>query len=295
MSKQPKSAKNPQTGSSPAAGASANGGAPEAGDNIGQTVEKNGSDDDATLIPPIGPINGGDHIQQKIEDEIKDSKVDDTDPGSIIPEIRPITMEIVEKPVPVFGICKDVVLVVCGTKAAMPLLAKAWDQKANPAVIIPRIIDTTPFSELITEMMANDSLPDTFILVPANCFPTHQVDFADLAAFRVRRMSDGAKEHYTRLPVLLEATAVLKTLEALDNSDTYTEEEFFEQYNAIAHPGELAEEIGMSFGNTVAYAEGSNPCMAKLAEAMVRKKFICTSSEGFIPIKERLALLYDGK
>ena len=118
-------------------------------------------------------------------------------------------------------------------------------------------------------------------------------------AYRIRRKLTSpvswVETSDTRLPVLLEATAVLKTLELLDNDDTFTAEEFFEKYNGIAHAGELPEAVGMSFGNTVAFADMQTPCMAKVAEALLRKKFICTTAEGFTPIKERLALLYGGK
>lgn len=197
--------------------------------------------------------------------------------------------------VPIFTMCKDVVIVVCGTAEALPLLSKAWKQKAAPAVILAREMGETPFPELITGLMAEEDIPDTFILVPENCFPTATVSIADLTAYRVRKFDDGHKAHNTRLPVLLEATAVLKTLEFFNGPADFTAEEFFEKYNSIAHPGEMAEEIGMSFGNTVAYADRPTPCMALVAEALVRKKFICTTAEGFTPIKERLALLYGGK
>lgn len=201
--------------------------------------------------------------------------------------------------VPVLTMCKDVVIVVCGTPEALPLLTKAWEQKAAPAVILPREVGPAPFAELITGLLAEEEIPDTFVLVPANCFPTHRVNLADLMAYRIRRKLTSpvswVETSDTRLPVLLEATAVLKTLELLDNDDTFTAEEFFEKYNGIAHAGELPEAVGMSFGNTVAFADMQTPCMAKVAEALLRKKFICTTAEGFTPIKERLALLYGGK
>lgn len=62
-------------------------------------------------------------------------------------------------------------------------------------------------------------------------------------------------------------------------------------YNGIAHPGELPEEIGMTFGNTVSYAVRCPECMGTVAEALIRKRFICAYGEGFAAIKSRLALL----
>ncbi len=99
--------------------------------------------------------------------------------------------------------------------------------------------------------------------------------------------------HNTELPVLLQAEYVLQTQEAL--GETYTEEEFFAKYNAIAHAGELPEEIGMTFGNTVAYVHKQPSCAARLAEVLVCKKFICSNADGFQFIKAQLKLLYARK
>ena len=99
--------------------------------------------------------------------------------------------------VPIFTMCKDVVIVVCGTAEALPLLSKAWKQKAAPAVILAREVGETPFPELITGLMAEEDIPDTFILVPENCFPTAAVSIADLTAYRVRKFDDGHKAHST--------------------------------------------------------------------------------------------------
>lgn len=270
----------PAAGNTPAAGASAGGNTPTEGSNTDKTEGEGATADAETETQTAEVPETADAAQTQAAAEVATAKT----------EI-----------VPVLTMCEGVVIVVCGTAEALPLLTKAWEQKAAPAIILPREVGSAPFSELITGLLAEEEIPDIFVFVPANCFPTHHVDIADLAAYRTRRTLVGVnpekweKTSDTRLPVLLEATAVLKTLELLDNDNTFTAEEFFEKYNGIAHVGELAEEIGMSFGNTVAFADMPNPCMAKVAEALIRKKFICTTAEGFTPIKERLALLYGGK
>lgn len=248
--------------------------------------------------PAAGASIGGNVPTADAEKETPTAEVPETEDAAeaqATAEVASAKTEIV----PVLTMCKDVVIVVCGTPEALPLLTKAWKQKAAPAVILPREVGSAPFAELITGLLAEEEIPDTFVLVPANCFPTHRVNLADLMAYRIRRKLtppvSWVETSDTRLPVLLEATAVLKTLELLDNDDTFTAEEFFEKYNGIAHAGELPEAVGMSFGNTVAFADMQTPCMAKVAEALLRKKFICTTAEGFTPIKERLALLYGGK
>ncbi len=185
-------------------------------------------------------------------------------------------------------------IVVLGSAEALPLLDEIWQRKAPGSLIIPIEVDEDPpFSATIDRLIANELIPDTFVLVPANCFPTHRVGIADLVAYRVRRMKSQSGKMLatprTGLPFLFKADAALKTLKLL--GDTYDEEAFLFVYNPIAHPGERPEEIGMTFGNTVSYAIRRPKCLAVVAEALVRKRFICTTGEGFVAIKDQLALL----
>lgn len=195
---------------------------------------------------------------------------------------------------------KKTVLVLCGQAEAMAVQEKVWKRMAADMAIIKRCIDEKTFPQIIDALMADDDIPDTFVYVPAYCFPTHPVGLADLIAYRVRKKFQAGSlpsamltVHNTELPVLLQAEYVLQTQEAL--GETYTEEEFFAKYNAIAHAGELPEEIGMTFGNTVAYVHKQPSCAARLAEVLVCKKFICANADGFQFIKAQLKLLYARK
>ncbi len=197
---------------------------------------------------------------------------------------------------PISDAFKKTTLVLCGTAESMTALAKTWKRMAAEATIVKRAIDGKTFPKFIDALMADDDIPDTFVYVPAYCFPTHPVGLADLLAYRIRKKSrngtsgDMESVNDTGLPVLLQTKFVLQAQETL--GETYTEEEFFAAYNAIAHVGELPEEIGMTFGNTVAYVIKQPSCMARLAEVLVRKKFICANSDGFRFIKKELKLLY---
>ncbi len=198
---------------------------------------------------------------------------------------------------PISDAFKKTTLVLCGTAESMTALTKTWERMAAEMTIIKRRIDEKTFPELIDALMADDDVPDTFVYVPAYCFPTHPVGLADLIAYRVRKKFQAGSlpsamltVHNTELPVLLQAEYVLQTQEAL--GETYTEEEFFAKYNAIAHAGELPEEIGMTFGNTVAYVHKQPSCAARLSEVLVCKKFICSNAVGFPFIEARLKLLY---
>lgn len=191
--------------------------------------------------------------------------------------------------------CERFPIVVLGSAEALPLLTRVWQQKTTDIAIIPIEVEDGAFSEVVDRLLADENIPDTFTLVPTNCFPTHRIGLADLVAYRVRRMKEKAGSDKwtvtsrTGLPFLFEATAALQTLERL--GDTYSEEEFLDAYNKVAHPDELPEEIGMTFGNTVSYAILRPKCMATVAEALVRKRFICATGEGFTAIKDQLALL----
>lgn len=192
---------------------------------------------------------------------------------------------------------KQMVLVLCGQAEAMTVQEKVWKKMAADIAIIKRSIDEKTFPQIIDALMADDDIPDTFVYVPAYCFPTHPVGLADLIAYRVRKKFQAGSlpsamltVHNTELPVLLQAKYVLQTQEAL--GETYTEEEFFAKYNAIAHAGQLPEEIGMTFGNTVAYVHKQPSCAARLSEVLVCKKFICSNAVGFPFIEARLKLLY---
>ncbi len=198
---------------------------------------------------------------------------------------------------PISDAFKEMTLVLCGYVESMTAFAKTWKRMAAEATIVKRAIDGKTFPEIIDALMADDDIPDTFVYVLAYCFPTHPVGLADLIAYRVRKKFQAGSlpsamltVHNTELPVLLQAEYVLQTQEAL--GETYTEEEFFAAYNAIAHAGELPEEIGMTFRNTVAYVVKQPSCMARLAEVLVCKRFICTNAVGFPFIEARLKLLY---
>lgn len=203
-------------------------------------------------------------------------------------EIKGVDVEMI----PIYNINVDTTIVVCGTEKAIKLLEKGWNRVAEPANIICMGVDNTPFDRIMASIMADERVPDKFVFVPANCFPTHNVTLGDLITPRVRVLTDGTQTPLTRLPMLLESDFILQTLEALKSEKEVTEEMFFETYNKVAYPKVLIEQITMSSGNLVGYVTNPNPCMAKVAEALIRKKFICTNAEGFTPIQEHLAQLY---
>ncbi len=197
---------------------------------------------------------------------------------------------------PVKALCKKMTLVLCAAADSIDVLTKTWERKAPQTTIIKQRIDGKTFPEIIDTMLADDDVPDSFVYVPAYCFPTHPVSLADLLAYRIRKRGQIGKPYImesvndTGLPVFLQAKFILQAQEKL--GETYTEEEFFTAYNAVAHAGELPEEIGMTFGNAVAYVVKQPSCMLRVAEVLVRKKFICANYEGFSYIKGELKLLY---
>ncbi len=194
---------------------------------------------------------------------------------------------------------EKLVIVVCGSEKSLPLLTKGWERKASFARIVPMNVEGKTFSEIVDALLSDDDLPDDFVFVPENCFPTHRVTIADLYAYRVRcirkctHTDDLVKVNETGLPMRFQSEVALDALAKL--KEGYLEEEFLEEYNALAHAGELPDEIGMTFGNTVSYVVRQPKCSLLVLEAFAKKKFICPNHEGFPFIEKQLAKLYGKK
>lgn len=194
---------------------------------------------------------------------------------------------------------EKLVIVVCGSEKSLPLLTKGWERKASFARIVPMNVEGKTFSEIVDALLSDDDLPDDFVFVPENCFPTHRVTIADLYAYRVRCIrerlgnTDLVKVNRTGLPMRFQSKVALDALAKL--KEGYLEEEFLEEYNALAHAGELPDEIGMTFGNTVSYVVRQPKCSLLVLEAFAKKKFICPNREGFPFIEKQLAKLYGKK
>jgi hypothetical protein len=196
------------------------------------------------------------------------------------------------KTVPFFAISEEVVIVVLGTSESLPLLDKVWERQAAPAAIMSMNVDGMSFREIIEHVIADDGLPDTFILVPASCFPTHRVSLADLISYKVRVMPTGERIHTTGLPAMIETSIATLVLEKLDTKGDFSEEEFMEAYNAMAHGDEIPVEIGNRIAGSVRYASSSDPCKATILEALTQRKFLNVAANSFEPIKQMLTKFY---
>ena len=107
--------------------------------------------------PAAGASIGGNVPTADAEKETPTAEVPETEDAAeaqATAEVASAKTEIV----PVLTMCKDVVIVVCGTPEALPLLTKAWKQKAAPAVILPREVGSAPFAELITGLLAEEEI-----------------------------------------------------------------------------------------------------------------------------------------
>jgi hypothetical protein len=269
--KKTQSKKTTGAGVAPAAGSVADGGIPKGGD---PAIVTGGDGDDTGSETPAennnatttteAPSDGGENLEAK--------------------EGHTAT---------VLSITEEVVIVVCGTSDALPLLSKAWEQKAAPATIHSMNTDGMSFEEIIENLIADDGLPDIFVLVPANCFPTHRVSLADLVSHKVRVMKNGDRVATTGLPVMIDTAVAIKAMEQLSEQDTFSEEEFMATYNAIAHADELPFEVGQGIEGSVCYVLRADPSLSVVKEALSRRKFIHANAEGFPPIANLLTELYE--
>ena len=102
----------------------------------------------------------------------------------------------------------DSVIVIAAYPGTKDLLQALW-QKAAPGHCTLVFVDDAPFAKQFPALIADASIPDEFVFVPANCAPVAPVDFADLAQLKVYVRKDGSRHYAERLPMLLTKVALV--------------------------------------------------------------------------------------
>ena len=103
----------------------------------------------------------------------------------------------------------DSVIVIAAYPGTKDLLQALW-QKAAPGHCTLVFVDDAPFAKQFPALIADASIPDEFVFVPANCAPVAPVDFADLAQLKVYVRKDGSRHYAERLPMLLNKVALVE-------------------------------------------------------------------------------------
>ncbi len=187
----------------------------------------------------------------------------------------------------VFGITEQTVIVIAAEGEAAEILLRTWHKTAAPADI--RIVaPAATLAETFESLVADDLIPAEFIFVPGICIPTAKLTLADLALYRRRMLPKGETADYTGLPMHLTKENIVDALKNFQGDPEQTDELLVRSYNAVAHKGELPNQVAFSFGNGVGYVTRADFCPAVLIEFLLRRKFVCLAPEAFPAAKRYL-------
>lgn len=179
----------------------------------------------------------------------------------------------------------DAVIVVAAYPGTKDLLRALW-QKAAPEYCTLVFVDDAPFAMQFPTLIADASIPDEFVFVPANCAPVAPVDFADLAQLKVYVRKDGSRHYAERLPMLLNKVALVELCGTMreDADDETLVADYAKEYRR----GVRATEVSHDFGNFVTLVLRSNPCENVVIAGLCQRKFIAASAEGWNAISPLL-------
>ena len=167
-------------------------------------------------------------------------------------------------------------LVVLAYQGTEQLLKEIWKRNCNePARIITDNFEN--FIDALGAIVADTAVAEDFVLVQANCIPCAPIRFAELQQAFV--LIDSAKrEHYLhRLPISFNKAILADCL-----GEEMDPEGFVRSY--VLSNATRPVQASLQFGNIVSPVLRGDPCEHLVIEALLRKKFIVTSPDGWTAI-----------
>lgn len=138
--------------------------------------------------------------------------------------------------------------------------------------------------------LSDESVPKEFVLVPAGTIPCGGVDMDALVLSTVYEDRAGKRHYDSGLPLFVRKDDALAVMEEVAeiNGDAAASEEFAKRYIEACRPRPVV--VSFNFGNYVTPVKRANPCEHVIIEALVRKKFLTSTPEGFramVPVLEK--------
>lgn len=185
---------------------------------------------------------------------------------------------------PAPGEPRKTVMVLCwpGTE---DLMEKIWRKMyAGDGLAFGTVPENSGTVAELAGIVADETVADRFVLVMPGCVPCCKVTEAELALPVVYVEKSGKRLLDNGLPMMFDKDILVDVLaQAGDKADSET---VLEAYNRAA--GVRPVEVGMSFGNYVTPVRRAVPCENRVIEALLKKKFLLCSSEGFRAIRNIL-------
>lgn len=167
-------------------------------------------------------------------------------------------------------------VVVLAYKGTEEWVKRVWEKMARLPMVVLAYSDEEKLQDVLAKIVADESIADDFIFVPANVIPCKPVNLEELSVPYVYTTSRGERIYNSRVPM---AFGKSKLVELLAASDAKDDEEFIRVYYGRYRHYPI--EVGFTFGNFITPVTRANPCEHGVMEALVRKRFISASAEGY--------------
>lgn len=167
-------------------------------------------------------------------------------------------------------------VVVLAYKGTEEQVKRVWKKMARLPMAVLAYSDEEKLQDVLAKIVADESIADDFIFVPANVIPCKPVNLEELSVPYVYTTSRGERIYNSRVPMAFGKSKLVDLLAALDAKD---DEEFIRVY--YGHYRHYPIEVGFTFGNFITPVTRANPCEHGVMEALVRKRFISASAEGY--------------
>lgn len=167
-------------------------------------------------------------------------------------------------------------VVVLAYKGTEEQVKRVWEKMAGLPMAVLAYSDEERIQDVLAKIVADESIADGFIFVPANVIPCKPVDLEELFVPYVYTTSRGGRIYNSRVPMFFGKS---KLVELLADSDAKDDEEFIRSYYGRYRHYPI--EVGFTFGNFITPVTRANPCEHGVMEALVRKRFISASAEGY--------------
>lgn len=178
---------------------------------------------------------------------------------------------------------KAITLVILAFAGSEAILGKVWEKNGpGDFKLIPVKPDESLKDILLENVITDPEVEDRFVLVPANLVPCSKITLEELCCPAVYVFKD-KETWWGRTPVVFDKTALE---EFLPENDVLSDEDFVRKWvkTHLSRPVLVSRE----WGNYLSVVLRADPCWAKVAEAMVRKKFIFANPAGFNAIASQI-------
>lgn len=167
-------------------------------------------------------------------------------------------------------------VVVLAYKGTEEQVKRVWEKMARLPMVVLAYSDEEKLQDVLAKIVADESIADDFIFVPANVIPCKPVNLEELSVPYVYTTSRGERIYNSRVPMAFGKSKLVDLLATLDAKD---DEEFIRVYYGRYRHYPI--EVGFTFGNFITPVTRANPCEHGVMEALVRKRFISASAEGY--------------